>query len=280
ELLSGLYLMDIDLGCPVLPAFNPVGPQLATINWCASGRCEVDFGDKGSLVVGERTLCVSSTSAQSFSYPTGSYRGFEYFVDLELLDQRDWDVLEAFGLAEGTLSSMLYTRELGMNLVPSGELADTVHAISAELALDCPRHPWLLLHSCRLLMLLASTDLDGSRVTGTYLQRGQRDMAQAVYQQIVERMSPSADLVPLASRLGVSEASLRAYFERVYGTSPAAFARNRVLREAARLLAETARPVADIALACGYTNPSKFSAAFRREHGVNPLEYRRRSRLS
>ena len=51
------------------------------------------------------------------------------------------------------------------------------------------------------------------------------------------------------------------------------------LREAARLLAETELSVAEVAQACGYANPSKFSAAFRREQGMNPLEFRRRSRL-
>lgn len=77
ELAEGIILTDIDLACPTLPAFNPSGTRVATVNWCALGRCEVDFGDRGSFVVGEGTLCVSSATARAFAYPTGRYRGFE-----------------------------------------------------------------------------------------------------------------------------------------------------------------------------------------------------------
>lgn len=45
EILPGIMLTCIDLSCSTLPATNPMGSQLATINWCSLGRCEVSFGD-------------------------------------------------------------------------------------------------------------------------------------------------------------------------------------------------------------------------------------------
>lgn len=45
-------------------------------------------------------------------------------------------------------------------------------------------------------------------------------------------------------------------------------------REACRLLSETDNPVAAIAAALGYTDPSHFSRAFRRWSGVRPSGYR------
>lgn len=279
ELLSGILLTDIDLACSTLPASMPFGPQLATINWCAGGRCEVDLGERGSIVVSQGELCLSSAHAQTFSYPTGAYRGFEVFVDFERLDADARAALAAFGLTEEALRATLCTAGLGSNLVPEGELASAVQAIEMELLREAPRSSWLLLHLCCLLMQLVAMDLDAAAHGGAYLQRSHRDMAQAVYQHIIATTSPSADLAPLAARFGVSEASLRAYFSRVYGQSPAAFARAHALAEAARLLRETDLPVADVSQACGYANPSKFSAAFHRAHGANPLEYRRRSRL-
>ena len=53
ELLPGVLLTNIDLSCSLLPSFNPHGPQIATINWCVSGRCEVEFGERGSFVVAQ-----------------------------------------------------------------------------------------------------------------------------------------------------------------------------------------------------------------------------------
>lgn len=279
-LLPGLLLTDIDLSCSVLPASFPLGPHLATVNWCALGRCEVDLADLGSLVVSKDELCVSSAFATSFSYPTGAYQGFELFVDLDSIDEDSWVLLAAFGLHERALAESLCPAGLGAILVPAGPLDEAVKAVAAELSLPQPRTGWLLLRAIGLLMALTQMDLNSLATTGSYLLRSQRDMAQAVHQRLVGVTGPAANLGSLARHFGVSEASLRSYFARVYGESPAAFVRRRTLAEAARLLLETDRKVADIGLACGYANPSKFSAAFRRAYGVNPLEYRRRSRFS
>ncbi|MBQ9006419.1 MAG: helix-turn-helix transcriptional regulator [Atopobiaceae bacterium] len=279
-LLPGIVMTDIDLSCSTLPVYQPGASFLATINWCSTGRCEVDFGTRGSLVVGSQTLCLSSSLAESFSYPTASYRGFEYFIDFDQFDDDTRSTLEPFGLTEENLRKVLVPHELGVTLSPEGSLLDAVHSLESELAHDQPRSAWLLLYTCKLFMLLAELDLGGLQVTSGYLQRSQRDIAQEVYQQIMADVAPSVDLRALSVRLGVSEASLRSYFSRVYGQSPAAFARSHALSSAARMLAETSLPVADISQACGYANPSKFSAAFRRAYDVNPLEYRRRSRLA
>lgn len=279
-LLPGLLLTDIDLSCFVLPAPFPLGPRLATVNWCAVGRCEVDFADHGSLVVSKGELCISSALAQTFSYPTGVYRGFELFVNLDEVDECGWALLSSFGLSESALVKSLCPPNLGINIVPTDRLAEAVLAIEKELSLEQPRSEWLLHQVLGLLMLLSQTDLRELTTTGSYLLRSQRDMAKAVYQELVGKIGPLADLSRPAALFGVSEATLRAYFSRVYGESPAAFARKRALAEAARLLRETDHMIADVSLACGYANPSKFSAAFRRAYGVNPLEYRRRCRLS
>ena len=279
ELMPGILLSDINLACSDLPVSYPTGSLLATINWCATGRCEVDFGERGSLVVASQMLCLSSSLANSFAYPTASYRGFEYFVDFDQLDDEARVTLASFGLTEQVLRAALVPHELGVTLSPSAGLLEAIHTVEDELAQDSPRRAWLLMATIRLFLLLAGEDGGGSREMTSYLQRSQRDMAQAVYRQIVGRRVPTANLGPLAERFGVSESSLRGYFERVYGLSPAAFARAHALAEAARLLAQSDQSVADIGQACGYTNPSKFSAAFRRAYNVNPLEYRRRSRL-
>lgn len=280
EPLAGIILTDIDLACPVLPAYNPLGSQLATVNWCMEGRCEVDFVDQGSLVVGKGSLCVSSTLAQGFAYPTGTYRGFELFVDLEQMDQETWAMLACLGLDRELLSQTLLPDGLGINLMPTGELADAVHALWHELREAEPRLSWLTLQTCRLLMALAEADFESLAMPDGYLRRSQREMARAVYQQVVAHDELVVELSGLAERFGVSEASLRTYFARVYGESPSSFARGRILAKAVQLLSQTDGSVADVAQACGYANPSKFSAAFRRAYGVNPLEYRRRSRLA
>ena len=49
---------------------------------------------------------------------------------------------------------------------------------------------------------------------------------------------------------------------------------------AATLLAETRLSVIEVACRAGYANQNKCAAAFRREFGCAPLEYRRKNRLN
>lgn len=275
--LPGVFLLDIDLSRTSLPVYLPDG-AVTSINWCAQGRCEVDLGDGGSFVVGDETLCVSSATATTFSYPTGRYRGFEYVMDLARVDEKTWCALGALGMQRGEVRRMLMRETLTMRA--TGELRDAIAAIEAELGTAEPRCPRLALETLRLLMALSDADLDSSRIAGSYLQRGQRDMAQAVFRHIHDDPSRGADLKAMARGLGVSEASLRGYFTKVYGATPAAYARSLALRTAASRLEETDEPVGDIAIRSGYSNPSKFAAAFRREFAVSPLEWRRRRRTS
>ena len=51
------------------------------------------------------------------------------------------------------------------------------------------------------------------------------------------------------------------------------------MNKAAELLTGSKLSVADAAAAAGYTNQSKFAAVFKKQFGVSPLEYRRKSRL-
>ena len=54
----------------------------------------------------------------------------------------------------------------------------------------------------------------------------------------------------------------------------AAYVRRERMMKAASLLERGAR-VADVAVSVGYANPSKFAAAFKRERGTSPSDYRR-----
>lgn len=78
----------------------------------------------------------------------------------------------------------------------------------------------------------------------------------------------------LAAGAGLSQYHFIRLFHRTTGESPYRYlTRLRVARARWRLEASTAT-VAEIAYACGFPSPSALAAAFRREVGVTPHEYR------
>lgn len=92
--------------------------------------------------------------------------------------------------------------------------------------------------------------------------------------EILERnLERPPSLAELAARVGLSETTLKRAFPRVFGTTVFGYLRRRRMEEARRLLDRGEATVLEAALRVGYSNPSNFAAAFRREFGLNPKSH-------
>jgi transcriptional regulator GlxA family with amidase domain len=79
----------------------------------------------------------------------------------------------------------------------------------------------------------------------------------------------------MARSAGLSVSRLHALFRTELDTSPHAWLRDVRLARARAWLAETARPIADIALAAGFSDQSALTRALRDATGMTPGAYRR-----
>lgn len=84
-----------------------------------------------------------------------------------------------------------------------------------------------------------------------------------------------AQLATLARRAGLSAFHFLRLFTRVLGVTPHQYLVGARLRRAARLLADPARPVTDVAFEVGFGDLSHFVRTFRRAAGVSPSRFRR-----
>ncbi|HZJ54071.1 MAG TPA: AraC family transcriptional regulator [Myxococcaceae bacterium] len=82
-------------------------------------------------------------------------------------------------------------------------------------------------------------------------------------------------LATLARRAGLSSFHFLRVFTRVLGVTPHQYLLAARLRRAARLLADPARPVTDVAFEVGFGDLSHFVRTFRRAAGVSPGRFRR-----
>ena len=87
--------------------------------------------------------------------------------------------------------------------------------------------------------------------------------------------SPVAEM---AARSGLSERGFLRRFRRATGQSPAEYVQTIRVEEAKQLLETTDTPIDGIAGEVGYTEPSSFRAAFRRNVGLSASVYRRKWR--
>lgn len=86
-----------------------------------------------------------------------------------------------------------------------------------------------------------------------------------------EPVSPSG----LARMAGLAPNRFARAIKRIFGITPAQLITKTRITAGARLLRETGRSIADIALECGYTDHSAFTRAFRSVTQTSPIKYRR-----
>lgn len=90
---------------------------------------------------------------------------------------------------------------------------------------------------------------------------------------IEERLDEDLRVTELAGIIGVSEQTLTRFFKKETGYTPFMYLTRRRIERAKDMLKQD-YSVTDIALNVGYSNPAKFSAAFRRWVGISPSKWR------
>jgi len=83
-------------------------------------------------------------------------------------------------------------------------------------------------------------------------------------------------LADLAAIAGTSQTAFARGFKRATGTSPYRYLMQERIGQARRMLTDTSTPIADIALACGFSHQEHLTRLFHREIGTTPAAYRRR----
>jgi AraC-like DNA-binding protein len=87
--------------------------------------------------------------------------------------------------------------------------------------------------------------------------------------------SQTPSLPELARQLRLHPSSLCRAFKQSTGLPPHRYLLSRRIDRAKEMMTDRPRTLTDIALACGFSDSSQFSTAFRRMVGTSPREYRR-----
>ena len=93
------------------------------------------------------------------------------------------------------------------------------------------------------------------------------------------RLDAPEPVAATARALGLSVRRLEGLFRAELGLSPGACGRELRLQAARRMIADTAHPLAEVALRCGFGSQSALSRAFRARFGQSPSALRGRSRI-
>jgi AraC-like DNA-binding protein len=103
---------------------------------------------------------------------------------------------------------------------------------------------------------------------------GRQRLLDDVRSRIVAALPKAMDVDELAAEHGMSRSHFSRFFRARTGMTPAHFATEVRVHEAARLLLNTREPLKRIADACGFANANHFGKVFRRFCHLSPKAYR------
>ena len=92
-----------------------------------------------------------------------------------------------------------------------------------------------------------------------------------------ENLKQSFSVDEMASRVALSGSHLRRVFRVEYGIGPAQYFQEMKMREARRLLRESALPIKAISSQLGFTDLAHFYRSFKKHTEMAPADYRNRN---
>lgn len=93
-----------------------------------------------------------------------------------------------------------------------------------------------------------------------------------------ERFAQDVRIAELAKAMAVSQQTVLRHFQRHLGTTPQEYVRQLRMKSAQGLLMRTSRPIAQIAMLCGYSDVHTFRKVFREYLGTSPSQFRARNK--
>lgn len=160
------------------------------------------------------------------------------------------------------------------------KLHEAAHAVSRDLKRLPPRQEATsgarLIREGHALMLAglfletSLTNHERSRVTATHRRR-----LLAARDYLLADLARPPTLAQMATATGISAMRIKRGFRELFGHSVYGLFQRERMRDARRRLLARKVTVMEVAFDLGYSNPSHFAAAFRKEFGIAPGEFKR-----
>ncbi len=127
---------------------------------------------------------------------------------------------------------------------------------------------------CHDLLIEFLTTLGATKVLRPVtLMQSLEQQVRAAAELLAQNLESPPNVAELARRVGLSETTLKRGFHQVFDTTIFGYLRTRRMERAHAALQSGAATVLEAAALVGYSNPSNFAAAFRRQFGVNPKTF-------
>lgn len=249
--------------------------DLVIIHYCCEGRIEWELENGIFHYLGEGDLSVHTTKTQMTNthFPLEHYHGIAVIIDLDKMKPME-PMLHSLGVFMTELSEKA-CRDKHFFI---SRADDTIKHIFSELYTipDEIRLNYCKIKVLELLLFLSILDMQYGHKKSTYFKKSDIVKMKRIKEYLIHHIDEHITLHALSKEFELPLTFMKSCFKMVYGMPIYTFVRSYRLQMGAHLLKKTPESVTNIAMKVGYSNISKFSAAFRDEMGVTPVEYRKK----
>lgn len=274
-LYAGIDLSYADIISDSLSPQYEALEHIMQINYCRAGQAVWKTQNGNDIFLNPGDFSVHRLDAGmdlSFHVPTGRYRGLTISVDLQETAVHPPELLAEAGVFDGLLREKFCAN--GTICVLSGN-EDSEHIFSGFYNRpEKLRLPYQRVKVLELLLYLAQMEAAPQNQLTEYQAR-QIEIVREIHEQLLQHMDQRFTIEELSKQYLINPTTLKNAFKAVYGTSLAAHIKKHRMEQAARMLRETDRSMAEIAQAVGYDSQSKFASTFKKQFAVLPSAYRK-----
>jgi AraC-like DNA-binding protein len=253
--------------------------DILEINHCREGRFECEFtnGDYQYLGAGELSINRLTNKTTSTCFPLSHYHGISITFNLPRADQTIRQIESVIGglnIDIFAIAEKFCKNDTCFVLRSQSE----IEHIFSELYHVKPQmiSYYLKVKVLELLMFLNHVSIQDYQREKRYFPKNQVQTIRKIQEYITANLCNHYTLQELSEKFKIPLTSMKLCFKGVYGCSVYTYMKSYRMQAAMILLRETSDSITEIATKMGYSNPSKFSEAFKKEFGELPSIYRKK----
>ncbi len=275
-LYPGINLCYLTFSTNSFSVHHKAMPHIIQINYCKAGQIvwEMKCGNRIYLNPGSFSLHTMKTCMDSvLTFPNDIYQGLSIYIDLQEVSSNPPELLNGSTIFETILPKIFRKNDAPVFLAGNEQTESIFSAFfnqPEELKL-----PYQKIKTLELLLYLSKTELTSTQRLSEY-KTEQICVVREIHDQLTRHMEQRITIEELSKKYLINPTTLKTAFKSIYGTSIAAHIKEHRMEQAAKMLKETGKSIAEIARAVGYDSQSKFTAAFKTYFKVLPKEYRKK----
>ncbi len=246
--------------------------HMLTIDFCLEGRIEWEFQNGTFMYLGKDDIqiCLNRNHHHLFGFPLHYYKGITIAI---YLDTAPPSLFKDFSIDLQDLIKRFKDNGQPFIIRSVDSLQHIFHQLYA--VPEKIRTPYFQLKIMELLLSLSTIDICPFSQSSPYFPKKQVETVKSIMEYMRTHIDERMTLVELSTHFNIPLTTMKNCFKAIYGQSIYSYLRAHRIEIAADLLRTTDETIATIAGRVGYSNPSKFSAAFKEIKGMPPTQYQK-----